>query len=83
MKRVIPIVIIVSIIIVSALRACWSGDDDVSEDNNKAVEQIPIDKALQSRTDSFITAQKTVGTLGLMIYDITARRIIDTYHSNV
>ena len=83
MKRVIPIVIIVSIIIVSALRACWSGDDDVSEDNNKAVVQIPIDKALQSRTDSFITAQKTVGTLGLMIYDITARRNIYTYHSDV
>lgn len=83
MKRVTPIIIIVTILIVSALRTCRSGDDGVSKDTGKEVKQLPIDKALQSRTDSFITAQPSVGTVGLMVYDLTAQRSVYAHRADV
>ena len=83
MKRFIPIIIISSIIIVSALRACWSRDDAVSGASTTEAQQKPIDKALMSRTDSFISAQKAVGTVGLMVYDLTAERSVYAYRADV
>lgn len=83
MKRVIPALIIITIIIVSALRACWGGDDAVTDTNEHKQPQIPIDDALRIRTDSFVEAQKYVGSMGLMLYDLTAQRIVYDYHADV
>lgn len=82
MKRIIPVIIITSIIIVSALRTCWSGDDTVSN-TDKGQTQIVIDKQLQQRIDSFISARPTVGSLGLAVYDLTAQQMIYAYHADV
>ncbi|MDO4172983.1 MAG: D-alanyl-D-alanine carboxypeptidase [Prevotellaceae bacterium] len=83
MRKIIPAIIITSIFIVSALRTCWSGDDDVSVNNAKTEQPIPIDNALRLRTDSFIAAQKSVGSLGIMLYDITAGQPVYEYNANV
>lgn len=82
MKRIIPIVIIVSITIVSALRTCRSGDDDVS-DAGKAQPQIPIDKGLQLRIDSFMAAKPSVGSLGLEVYDLTAQQVVYAHRADM
>ena len=82
MKRVIPVVIITSIVIVSALRACWSGDDDISK-SIKTEAKVPIDNVLIQRTDSFVSKQQSVGSMGLMVYDVTAQRPVYSYRTDV
>lgn len=81
MKKITSIVIILAIIIVSTLRVCKSGDDAVSEKTEKKA-LPPIDKALQIRTDSFITNQQHVGSLGLMVYDMTAQKEVYTMNAD-
>jgi len=80
MKRIIPIIVITSIIIVSALRSCWSGDDSISTQST-AKPLPPIDKTLQTRIDSFVNAQQHVGSLGLLVYDITAQKEVYAYNA--
>lgn len=82
MKRIIPIIIVTSIIIVSALRTCRSGDDDVSDTNN-STPQIPVNPQLRLCIDSFITASPSVGSLGLAVYDITAQQTIYAHHADI
>lgn len=83
MKRALPIIIIVSIIIVSALRSCWGGDDDsYNKDKQESKKLMPIDKALQQRIDSVLNVTPHVGTLALKVYDITAQRDIYSYKEN-
>lgn len=82
MKKITPIVIILLIIIVSALRTCWSGDDNVSKKDTLTTQLPPIDKALQLRTDSFLTAQQHIGSLGLMVYDMTAQKQVYAYNTD-
>lgn len=78
MKKYIPLLIISGIIIFSAIRNCWhEGEETVSV--KKEQSQIPIDKSLQQRIDSFVNATPTVGSLGLKVYDITAKREIYSY----
>lgn len=82
MKKLIPVIIIVTITIVSALRACLSGDDVVN-DKKDTIPQIPIDRSLQQRIDSFVSATPAVGSLGMKVYDITAKRTIFSYRDTL
>ncbi len=82
MKKITPVVIILLIFIVSALRNCWSGDDNVSKKDTLTTQLPPIDKALQQRTDSFIAAQQHVGSLGIMLYDLTAKKQVYAYNAD-
>lgn len=82
MKKITPIVIILSIIIVSALRTCWSGDDNVSKKETTKSSLPPIDKALQMRIDSFVAHQPHIGSIGLVVYDMTARKDVYAYNAD-
>lgn len=82
MKKITPIVIILSIIIVSTLRTCWSGDDSVSKKDVAKQSLPPIDKALQMRIDSFVAHQPHVGSLGLIVYDMSAKREVYAYNAD-
>lgn len=79
-KKYIPLFIIVTIIIVSALRNCMGRDDDCNNKVTTEKKQIPIDRNLQHRIDSFIANTQHVGSLGLMVYDLTAKQDIYRYN---
>lgn len=82
MKKITPIVIILLIIIVSALRVCRSGDDNVSKKDTQTTQLPPIDKVLQQRVDSFIATQQHVGSIGVMLYDMTAKKQVYAYNAD-
>ena len=78
-KKTLPILIVLTLIIVSAVRSCWGGDDD-SVSNTEKKELIPIDEKLASEIDSFINSAYRVGSVAVNVFDITAQRELYNYH---
>ncbi len=88
MKRkrltLLPFVAAVTLVVViaslSTTQCGKRGDEPLTPP--KAKTQIPIDEKLKTRIDSFIVAQPHVGTLALMVYDITADRPVYEYKAD-
>lgn len=79
MKRTIPTIIILAIIIFATLRTCWGGED-VPSSEEKETPLVPIDENLKHKTDSFLAAMPPVGSVGILLYDMTAQRDIYAYN---
>lgn len=83
MKKLLPIIIILTVIIISIFRSCSCSSDGSSDDKIEVIKpNIPIDKKLQQRIDSFLASTKPVGVMGMMVYDLTAQQEIYSYNSD-
>ncbi len=72
--------VILFTIIALTIRTCSSeGDASVAYNQHPTVS---IDTAFQSRIDSFVTHVPHVGTLGMMVYDATAQRVVYSYNAD-
>ena len=72
--------VILFTIIALTIRTCSSeGDASVASNQHPTVS---IDTAFQSRIDSFVTHVPHVGTLGMMVYDATAQRVVYSYNAD-
>ncbi len=80
LKGIKPALIVILITIVSILYYCQSGDDSVSSYHALAPPP-PVDSVLCHRTDSFVAAQPHIGSLGMMVYDITAQKPVYSYNA--
>ena len=74
------VTLIVVIASLSTTQCGKRGDEPLAPP--KAKVQIPIDERLKTRIDSFIAAQPHVGTLAIMVYDITADRPVYEYKAD-
>lgn len=81
MKKTLPILIVLTLIIVTAIRSCWWRDDD-SVVGEKTENLIPVDTRLAERIDSFVNNAYRVGSVAVHVYDITAQRELYGYQAN-
>ena len=78
-KKVFIPIILLTIIIALIFKSCGGESDDSSQDVAN-VPQINIDKKLQQRIDSFVCNTPHIGSLGLMVYDATAKQEVYSYN---
>ncbi len=78
-KKVFIPIILFTIIIALIFKTCGGESDDSSQDVAN-VPQINIDKKLQQRIDSFVSNTPHIGSLGLMVYDATAKQEVYSYN---
>lgn len=79
-KRVAPLFLVMLLLIVAVTRACGGDDDGKSSEEAAKQALIPIDEGLKHRTDSFLAAMPPVGSVGILLYDMTAKRDIYAYN---
>ena len=80
-KKVFIPIILLAIIIALIFNTCGGESDDSYQDAPPAP-QISIDKKLQQRIDSFVTKTPPIGSLGMMVYDATAKQEVYSYNAD-
>lgn len=78
MKRAIILVTI--LLVAMAVKKACSSNDEAQKDAAVEKPLVPIDEKLKQRTDSFLAAMPPVGSIGIHLYDLTARRDIYAYN---
>lgn len=85
MKKFLILILLVFLGIIAIMRSFRSTLTDKNQQSLDSANQKPalIDRALQRRADSLISAMPSIGSLGLILYDITEDAPIYTYNENV